>query len=202
MNGMLRRTSSALLVVLCVVGSVCAVRAAEAPPSDSLQRFHEANFGVAFSHPKSLTTSYNPHGAADRVGINHEDESIGGLMIRPAPDKVPLEEFIEEGRDYFRRKFGATEVAYSVIETPGGYRFHHLRAQVTIEGVRYVVERYVHLRGGAAKTATGPQAPEAIARAVVDSLAGAFSFEFMCSATTHQKIDPAIRVVIDTFRLK
>jgi hypothetical protein len=200
MNPFLKSLTRGLSAALFAAGMTIIASAAGEPPR-ALERFREGNFGVSFSHPPTLTTSYNPHGGADRVIFEHGGEAIGALLIRPAPPNGSTEEFIKGGKDHYRKK-GATTVTYALIQTPGGYPFHHLRARVPVEGTDYVIERYVYLRPKPEPAGPGPQSTEAVARAAVDSLAGAFSFEFFAKAADHPKIEADIRTVIDTFSLK
>lgn len=174
--------------------------AAEATAPQSLVHFKDANFGVRFSHPPAISTSYNPHGEANRVFILFQEEPIGGLAIQPAPAMASIEEFIAGGREHFRRKYSATDVEYAVLENPHGISFHYLKVRATIEGDHWVIERYIHLRPKLAHS-ENPIPPEAPGQALLESLAGTFSFEFIYRAKDYEHRRSEIRTVIDTFRL-
>jgi hypothetical protein len=189
-----------LLAIICSAGCADHSKNQATAARRPLQSFEEGNFGVSFSHSELITTSYNPHGGADRVGISYKGTLIGGLAIRTAPPTDNIDEFINSGREHFKESYGAADVEYSLIKTPKGYPFHFFKAKTTADEVSYVIEKYVYLRDQATK-ATDSQSSEAIVRALMNNMSGSFSFEFGCKTADYEKIKPEIQTVIDTFMI-
>lgn len=160
-----------------------------------LVHFQDANFGVSFSHTDTLTTSYNPHGGADRVIITYQENPMGGLIIRPAPPAGSIEDFIAAGKEYYKTEYGASSVEYTLYETPHKYKFHYIRAEVTVEDDEYVVESFVYLR----EPKKLPS--KSLALDALEAISGAFFFEFLYHKTNYERLKPEIRTVIDTFKI-
>jgi hypothetical protein len=156
--------------------------------------FAEQNFGVRFSHTATLSTSYNPHGGADRVTLTYHDKPLGGLVVRPAPPAGQIERFIEGGKAYYKEKWGASTVDYKAYVNPGEFKFHHLKTEVKQKGEEYILERYVHLREDG-------KTPPDIADNVLRSMSGAYSFEFIYLKKEADVLGPEIKIVIDTFKI-
>ena len=159
-----------------------------------LIHFAEQNFGVRFSHTTNVSTSYDPHGGADRVVLNYHSKPLGGLLIRPAPPAESIKEFIEAGKAHFKEKWGASAVDYEKYENPRKYQFPHLKAEVKQNGEDYVLQRFVHLR-------EDTKTPADVAEKVIRSMSGAFSFEFACLKKDAEELKPEIKIVIDTFKI-
>ena len=156
--------------------------------------FSEQNFGVRFTHTTNVSTTYNPHGGADRVLLSYRSKPIGGLLVGPAPPTENVKEFIEAGKAHYKEKWGASTVDYEEYENPAKYKFHHLKAEVKQNGEDYVLVRYVHLRDD---TKPSPD----VAEKMIRSISGAFSFEFAYLKKDHEELKSEIKTVIDTFKI-
>jgi hypothetical protein len=182
-----------ILVGICLAGSgLC--RAEDTAGQTKLTTFTEQNFGVRFSHSTNLSTSYNPHGGADRVMLAYNGKPIGGLLVRAAPPAESIKEFIEAGKQHYKEKWGASTVDYKVYENHQKYRFHHLKAEVKQNGEDCVLERFVHLRDDS-------KTPADAAEKVIRSVSGAFSFEFAYLKKDREMVTREIKTVIDTFKI-
>jgi hypothetical protein len=168
------------------------VAAETAVPPKKLTQFQEANFGVRFSHPAAVETTYNPHGGAGQVRISYNGRPIGGLAIRPAPTGS-ITNFIESGKQYYRTKYGASSVEYALYENPQHYKFHSITAKIVHENANYVIERFVCLRVPSQSTT-----PE---EEILEKISGAFSFEFMYPEAEYKQMKPEIKILTDTFEL-
>ena len=160
----------------------------------NLTTFTEQNFGIRFSHSKNLSISYNPHGGADRVMLAYNGKSIGGLLVRPAPSTDSIKKFIEAGKQHYKEKWGASTVDYNVYENPLKFNFHHLKTEVKQNGEDYMLERFVHLR-------VNTEIPADVAKKVIWSMSGAFSFEFAYLKKDREQITREIKTVVDTFKV-
>ena len=181
------------LTVLCLIGCGSTPRD-NAPPQEPLVHFQDANFGVRFSHTEALTTSYNPHGGANRVEISWQGKPVGGLVIHSAPPVESIEDFIASGKAYYTTKYGASSAEYAPYENPQHYTFHCFKAEAVLGNADHVVmERFVYLRD----TKKAPIEPFSL-----EAISGAFSFEFLFQANEYEQLKPEIQTVLDTFRLE
>ena len=163
-------------------------KAADKPP----KQFQEANFGVRFSHSDAISVHYNPHGGAAQVMMSWRGKPIGGLKICPRPPAVSVADFIEAGKDYYKKKYNASRVEYRVVENPQGYTFHHISVKAKLYGANFVIERFVYL--------SDPPAGS-LEEYPMETLFGLFSFEFLMIEDDQEELAPEIRTVIDTFRI-
>ena len=158
-----------------------------------LIHFQEANFGVRFSHTASLSTEYNPHGGANLVLISWKGDPIGGLKVAPLPPEVGEEVFIAAGKQHYREKYNASSVIYRLYRNQHGYSFHHIKAEASLDGKAYVLNRFVHLERPTAARSNLPS---------LDDLFGAFSFEFVCRKEDSESVGQETMRVIDSFRIE
>jgi len=181
------------LTVICLIGCGSTPRD-NVSPQQPLGHFQDANFGVRFSHTGALTISYDPHGGADRVEMSWRGKRVGGLVIRPAPPVGNVKDFITSGKEYYTTKYDASSVDYTIYESPQHYAFHYFKAKAVLGNTNHVVmERFVYLRDPK-ETPIEPFSME--------SISGAFSFEFLYQDTDYEQLKPEIQTVIDTFRLE
>lgn len=192
------------LVLYCIVFVAAGCGEGESgtsePNSPSAQtkpliRFQDQNFGATFSHSEAMSTTYNPHGGANRVLINFDGKPIGGLIIASRPPTDSVEVFLDAGKEYYRQKYSAS-VTYEYVTNPKGYGFHHIQAKSAPGRPAYVIERYVHLRD--IKNASPETQPE---KAIMDELSGSFSFEFVITEEAKELLTSEIKTMIDTFEI-
>ena len=186
---------STALILLPIYLAGCTYSApATLTTSKSLAQFQDANFGVRFNHSDAISTNYNPHGGADRVFISFKAKPIGGLLIRPLPPTTNIDAFIEAGKDYYRSKHSATSVEYDPYLTPRQYKFHRIRAEILSKASTYIIERYVYLRDS-------KPLPLDEGKAIIKSISGSFSFEFIYLKTDTEILTKEIKTIIDTFNI-
>lgn len=190
---MKRCLKSLALLGICVTVAFSS-NAQDATNPGPLINFREQNFGVRFSHTTNISTTYNPHGAADRVILNYRNKTLGGLLVRPTPPTKDIKEFIEAGKSHYKQKYGASAIDYVEYENPAKYKFHHLKAEVKQDGEDYVVARYVYLRDDS-------KPPADDVEKTIRSMSGAFSFEFAYLKKDHETLKSEIKTVIDTFKI-
>jgi hypothetical protein len=181
------------LLGLCVTAGLWS-SAQEVKNPKPLIDFSEQNFGVGFCHTTNISTTYNPHGGADRVFLSYRNKPLGGLMIRPAPPAESIKEFIESGKDHYKERWGASTVDHEEYENPAKYKFHQLKAEVKQNGEDYVLVRYVYLRGDSRQ-------PSDVGEKVILSMSGAFSFEFAYLKKEQESLKLEIKTIIDTFKI-
>ena len=187
------RLPALFLAAICLCGCASPTPKNAPPKRDSLVHFEDSNFGVHFSHTAAISTLYNPHGGADQVMLSWEGKPVGGLVIGPLPPARQMEDFVANGKTYYRSKYGAASVDYSLYENPHRYKFHFFKATVARDGEDYIIERFVHLREAK------PKKPDDYIS--MDAMFGAFSFEFLYAVADYERLKPETRTVIDTFRL-
>lgn len=194
-GGLTLRCSLVCVLALSLIGGAsCASN--DSAGEKALVQFEENNLGIRFSHSPELTTSYNPHGGADRVMIAWRGKPLGGLMVLRHPPAGSIEEFISSGKDYYRSKYGASSVDYSLYTNPNEYKFHRFEVKTTLRGTDLVLWRYVYLRAPEQEPSAGFSVEK-----VFEKLFGAFSFEFACLESDYESVKPEIDTVIDTFRI-
>ena len=181
------------LVVICLLGCSFATPKPKTAQR-SLTHFQDANFGVRFSHTDQVSTSYNPHGGADRVMIAYQEKPIGGLLIRSAPPAGSIDDFIATGKEHFKKKYGASSVDYTLYKNSHKYKFHYFKADVTLQDTNYIIENFIYLRENVKM--------ESEASAILAAISGAFIFEFLCQKEDYERITPEIKTVINSFTIE
>jgi len=183
------------LAAVCVTVALWS-GAQEATNSKALIGFAERNFGVHFSHTTNISAIYNPH-PADRVLLTYRNQTLGGLLICPAPPTERIKEWIDAGKAHYKKKWGASTVDYENYENPGKYRFHHLKAEVKQNDEDHVLVRYVYLR----EDPKPPIKPPDVGEKLIRSNSGAFSFEFIYLKKDQEQLKAEIKTIIDTFKI-
>lgn len=187
------RLPTLFLAAICLCGCASSQPKNAPPGKKPLVHFEDSNFGVRFSHPVAISTIYNPHGGADQIMMSCEGKPVGGLIIGPLPPAQQMEDFVANGKTYYKTKYDAASVDYSLYENPHRYKFHFFKAAMARDGENYIIERFVHLRDAK------PKKPDDYIS--LDAMFGAFSFEFLYPAADYERLKPDFRTVIDTFRL-
>jgi hypothetical protein len=179
-------------ILAVLAGCSAPAPARHAAPAAPRTRFQDDNFGVAFCHSDAISTTYNPHGGADRILLAHRGKPIGGVTMRPRPPAGSLEQFIESGRQYYAAKYNASRIDYELITTPRQMKLHHFEVALRLDGSDYLLHRYVHLR---------TPGEEAGGKASMPWLAASISFEFLIAAQEHATVFPEVKTVLDTFHI-
>ncbi|MES2569004.1 MAG: hypothetical protein V4710_02995 [Verrucomicrobiota bacterium] len=165
-----------------------------AEPERALTEFRENNFGCRFSHSKSITIAYNPHGRANFIPISWNGKPFGALHIRDLPPASTDEEFISKGKAYFQKEFNASSIEHRFHENPKQFKFHVFTIRMTHKETHFIIERFVHFRRKN-KEAT-------LAREILAEKFGSFEFEFLASDTDYPSLKPEIDILINTFKLE
>lgn len=185
-----------VLALAVLFGCSSAKQDVKAPVQDAkiqLREFAEGNFGVTFNHSENITTDYNPHGGADRVGIFRNDAFIGGLRVLPPFPTTDEAQFVESAKAYYLEDLKASSVEHRLYENPRGYKFDVFQARLTRSGVEHLTERYMYRRQRIAKDEV---------QAALDGMFGVFQFEFIAPAHEYAAIEKDIQAIVDSFRLQ
>ena len=100
---------------------------------------------------------------------------------------------MEAGRDFYRQKHKAEDLTYTSHTAKSGLKFLYLTGKIPVQGKHVILHRYIYLP---------PQTPpQSETDAILKTISGAYSFEFMIPADRHAELKREIDTIINTFSL-